>query len=108
QGVVCCLSRSTARNVTGWSAQRRLTGRSRTKGDLVDTTRIGLSADNADLGFSSRVRSWLRHRSARADDWTASELCALKGERTVTVVIPARDEERAGCGIAKTRRTAVM
>jgi glucosyl-3-phosphoglycerate synthase len=74
----------------------------------VDTTRIGLSADNADLGFSSRVRSWLRYRSARADDWTASELCALKGERTVTVVIPARDEERTVGRIVKTIRTALM
>ncbi len=29
----------------------------------------------------------------RASDWTTAELLALKGERTVSVVVPARDEE---------------
>src|SRR5690606_39437853 len=67
-----------------------------------------LSADNAALGFSSRVRSWLRYRAARAYDGTVSGLCALNGERTVTVVIPAREEERTVGRIVKTIRTALM
>ncbi|WP_298180595.1 glucosyl-3-phosphoglycerate synthase [Saccharomonospora sp.] len=74
----------------------------------MDTTRTCLGTDNADLGLSSRVRSWLRHRSARATDWTAAELAAVKGERTVTVIIPARDEEQTVGQIVRTIRTALM
>ena len=29
----------------------------------------------------------------RASDWTVADLLALKGDRTVSVVVPARDEE---------------
>ncbi|EIE98711.1 glucosyl-3-phosphoglycerate synthase [Saccharomonospora glauca] len=73
----------------------------------MDTTRIGLDS-GAELALSPRVRSWLRRRSWRADDWTASQLAALKGERTVSVVIPARDEEETVGQIVRTIRTALM
>ncbi|WP_277681590.1 glucosyl-3-phosphoglycerate synthase [Saccharomonospora azurea] len=73
----------------------------------MDTTRIGLDP-NAELALSPRVRSWLRRRSSRADDWTAAQLAALKGGRTVSVVIPARNEEETVGQIVRTIRTTLV
>ncbi|MFD9892712.1 glucosyl-3-phosphoglycerate synthase [Amycolatopsis sp. NPDC059027] len=42
---------------------------------------------------SAEVGTWLTRRSATADDWSAEELVAVKRGTTVSVVIPARDEE---------------
>ncbi|WP_024874279.1 glucosyl-3-phosphoglycerate synthase [Saccharomonospora piscinae] len=74
----------------------------------MDTTGIGLGTDNAGLALSSRVRTWLRRRSRRADDWTAHELAAAKRGRTVSVVIPARDEQETVGQIVRTVRTALV
>ncbi|MFF4615018.1 glucosyl-3-phosphoglycerate synthase [Nonomuraea jabiensis] len=38
------------------------------------------------------VRKWLRHRTSSAADWPLRDLKAAKGETTVSVVLPARDE----------------
>ncbi|MBB2910255.1 glucosyl-3-phosphoglycerate synthase [Streptosporangium becharense] len=39
------------------------------------------------------VEAWLRRRTSSAGDWPAAELAAAKGETTVSVVLPARDEQ---------------
>ncbi|MFI6900853.1 glucosyl-3-phosphoglycerate synthase [Nonomuraea sp. NPDC050394] len=41
-----------------------------------------------------RVRDWYRRRTSRAADWSPDALVAAKGATTVSVVLPARDEER--------------
>ncbi|MBF8190307.1 glucosyl-3-phosphoglycerate synthase [Nonomuraea sp. K274] len=38
------------------------------------------------------VRRWLRRRTSCAGDWPLRDLLAAKGETTVSVVLPARDE----------------
>ncbi|NJP88217.1 glucosyl-3-phosphoglycerate synthase [Nonomuraea sp. FMUSA5-5] len=38
------------------------------------------------------VRGWLRRRTSSAGDWPLRDLLAAKGETTVSVVLPARDE----------------
>ncbi|MFI6298631.1 glucosyl-3-phosphoglycerate synthase [Nonomuraea sp. NPDC050790] len=41
-----------------------------------------------------RVRDWYRRRTSSAADWSPDTLVAAKGATTVSVVLPARDEER--------------
>ncbi|MDQ3760202.1 MAG: glucosyl-3-phosphoglycerate synthase [Actinomycetota bacterium] len=43
-------------------------------------------------GLNHEVRSWLATRSSRADDWPVKDLLAAKGNTTVSVVLPARNE----------------
>jgi glucosyl-3-phosphoglycerate synthase len=38
------------------------------------------------------VQGWLRRRTSSAGDWNIRDLVAAKGETTVSVVLPARDE----------------
>ncbi|NUP79844.1 MAG: glucosyl-3-phosphoglycerate synthase [Nonomuraea sp.] len=38
------------------------------------------------------VRKWLRRRTSSAADWPLADLVAAKGDTTVSVVLPARDE----------------
>ncbi|GAA3549007.1 glucosyl-3-phosphoglycerate synthase [Nonomuraea rosea] len=38
------------------------------------------------------VCGWLRHRTSSAGDWQLQDLVAAKGQTTVSVVLPARDE----------------
>ncbi|NUW39111.1 glucosyl-3-phosphoglycerate synthase [Nonomuraea rhodomycinica] len=40
----------------------------------------------------AEVRAWTRRRSSRAADWPARALAEAKGDTTVSVVLPARDE----------------
>ncbi|MFC6936581.1 glycosyltransferase [Actinomadura yumaensis] len=40
------------------------------------------------------VASWLRRRTSAAADWPLEALLAAKGDARVSVVLPARDEER--------------
>lgn len=54
--------------------------------------------------LNSRVDRWLRKRSSRADDWTIDELVARKGTTTISVVIPARNEESTVGDIVRTIR----
>ncbi|MFG1644575.1 glucosyl-3-phosphoglycerate synthase [Amycolatopsis sp. NPDC049252] len=51
------------------------------------------SNDRAQLQVSPEVGTWLARRSSRADDWTAEQLVEAKRGTTVSVVIPARNEE---------------
>ncbi|WP_439378564.1 glucosyl-3-phosphoglycerate synthase [Amycolatopsis lexingtonensis] len=48
---------------------------------------------NARLQVSPEVGTWLTRRSSKAGDLTTAELVAAKGRTTVSVVIPARNEE---------------
>jgi glucosyl-3-phosphoglycerate synthase len=51
--------------------------------------------ERADLKMSADVGDWLPRRSSHAGDWRPAGLLAAKraGTRTISVVIPARDEE---------------
>ncbi len=55
-----------------------------------------------------QVETWLRDRMSSAADWPVEKLLAAKGETTVSVVLPARDE-RATVGeiVAAIRRDLV-
>ncbi|SFL88969.1 glucosyl-3-phosphoglycerate synthase [Geodermatophilus ruber] len=56
------------------------------------------------------VRDWLHQRTFSADSWYASELLAAKAERnaTVSVVLPALDEERTVGTIVSTIRERLV
>ncbi|MEQ0557759.1 glucosyl-3-phosphoglycerate synthase [Amycolatopsis sp. NEAU-NG30] len=45
------------------------------------------------LQVSPEIGTWLARRSSRAGDWTVEDLVAAKRGTTVSVVIPARNEE---------------
>ena len=51
------------------------------------------SRNGAQLQVSPEVGTWLARRSSKATDWTAADLVAAKRGITVSVVIPARNEE---------------
>src|SRR3954449_8860762 len=51
-----------------------------------------------------RVREWMRDRTSSAADWPVEKLLAAKGETTVSVVLPARDERETVGGIVATIR----
>jgi glucosyl-3-phosphoglycerate synthase len=51
------------------------------------------STNGARLQVSPEVGTWLARRSSKAGDWTAEDLVAAKRGTTVSVVIPARNEE---------------
>jgi glucosyl-3-phosphoglycerate synthase len=52
------------------------------------------------------VRDEPAPRTLRADDWSVEELVAAKGDRRVSVVVPARDEEATVGAIVETVRDA--
>jgi glucosyl-3-phosphoglycerate synthase len=66
-----------------------------------------LDLDVSSAATLSRVRDWMR-RSRSADDWTAAELAAAKGDTTVSVVLPARDEQATVGDIVSTIRTELV
>ncbi|GAA1247287.1 glucosyl-3-phosphoglycerate synthase [Prauserella halophila] len=72
----------------------------------MHATRAG--SDGHELAVSPEIGTWLERRSGRADDWTAAELVAAKRGRTVSVVIPAKDEEETVGEIVRTIRTALV
>lgn len=47
----------------------------------------------AEVPLDAGVREWLEHRSSRAQDWPVEDLLARKVETTISVVIPAHNEE---------------
>jgi glucosyl-3-phosphoglycerate synthase len=54
------------------------------------------------------VRRWFERRTSRASDWHASRLVDVKGSTTVSVVLPALDEEATvGAIVATIRRRLV-
>ncbi|HVW42973.1 MAG TPA: glucosyl-3-phosphoglycerate synthase [Amycolatopsis sp.] len=60
--------------------------------------------EKAELHVSADVGSWLPRRSSRAADWRAEDLLAAKRGTTISVVIPARDEETTVGDIVRTIR----
>ncbi|MBB3665793.1 glucosyl-3-phosphoglycerate synthase [Prauserella sediminis] len=68
----------------------------------------GTGFDGTELAVSPEIGTWLEHRSGRADDWTAADLVTAKRGRTVSVVIPARDEDETVGGIVRTIRTELV
>ncbi|PXY19166.1 glucosyl-3-phosphoglycerate synthase [Prauserella muralis] len=68
----------------------------------------GTGLKGAGHAVPAGVGDWLARRSSRADDWTAAELAAAKRGRTVSVVIPARDEQETVGEIVRTIRDELM
>jgi len=58
--------------------------------------------------MSADVGAWLARRSSRATDWPVADLLAAKGDTTVSVVIPARDEEATVGDIVRTIRRELV
>lgn len=54
------------------------------------------------------LETWSVCRTGTAGQWSAAELARAKGERTVSVVIPARNEERTVGAIVATIRAELM
>ncbi|GLY65748.1 glucosyl-3-phosphoglycerate synthase [Amycolatopsis taiwanensis] len=61
-------------------------------------------AGAAEAELPAAVAGWLRRRSSLAGDWPLADLLAAKGTTTVSVVIPARDEEETVGDIVRTIR----
>jgi len=61
-------------------------------------------ANEGELKVSADVGGWLPKRSSQSGDWRAADLLAAKGETTISVVIPARDEEATVGEIVRTIR----
>jgi glucosyl-3-phosphoglycerate synthase len=57
---------------------------------------------------NTEVRSWLDRRSSRANQWSAEELLTVKGITSVSVVIPARDEQNTVGDIVTTIRNELV
>ena len=61
-----------------------------------------------DTGMSPVVEAWSAYRTSRAQDWPLDRLLRAKGRTTVSVVIPARDEESTvGAIVTSIRDTLV-
>ena len=58
--------------------------------------------------LSADLRSWLPRRSSRAADWPLPRLMAAKGGTSITVVVPARDEESTVGSIVRVIRQRLM
>jgi glucosyl-3-phosphoglycerate synthase len=63
-----------------------------------------MANEKPELKVSADVAGWLPRRSSRAGDWPVAELLAAKRGTTVSVVIPARDEEETVGEIVRTVR----
>jgi glucosyl-3-phosphoglycerate synthase len=59
-------------------------------------------------GMSPVVEAWSTCRTSRAQDWPPDRLLQAKGQVTVSVVIPARDEEATVGAIVTAIRSALM
>jgi glucosyl-3-phosphoglycerate synthase len=55
-----------------------------------------------------QVGDWLQRRSSRTADWPVERLLQLKGGTTISVVIPARNEEATVGEIVRTIRTHLV
>ncbi|WP_181772682.1 glucosyl-3-phosphoglycerate synthase [Amycolatopsis pittospori] len=60
------------------------------------------------MRISTEVGVWLTRRSSRAADWSVAELLAAKRGTRVSVVIPARDEEKTVGTIVGTIRRELV
>ncbi len=59
-------------------------------------------------GMAPVVEAWSACRTSRAQDWPADRLLQAKGQATVSVVIPARDEETTVGVIVAAIRSALI
>ena len=59
-------------------------------------------------GMSPVVEAWSTCRTSRAQDWPVDRLLQAKGQATVSVVIPARDEETTVGAIVTAIRSALI
>nr|PZN48206.1 MAG: glucosyl-3-phosphoglycerate synthase [Actinomycetota bacterium] len=70
-----------------------------------------LDLDASSTATLARVREWMR-RTRSADEWTAAELAAAKhadgADHTISVVLPARDEEETVGDIVATIRAELV
>jgi glucosyl-3-phosphoglycerate synthase len=66
------------------------------------------TGERAQLQVSAEVGTWLNRRSGRAGDWTPEQLAAAKRGTSVSVVIPARDEEATVGAIVTAIREELM
>jgi glucosyl-3-phosphoglycerate synthase len=66
--------------------------------------RTNRAKEKTELKVSADVGSWLPRRSSHTANWKAEDLLALKRDTTVSVVIPARDEEETVGDIVRTIR----
>ncbi|MBI1758610.1 MAG: glucosyl-3-phosphoglycerate synthase [Actinobacteria bacterium] len=55
-----------------------------------------------------QARSWYERRHSRSSDWPLPDLLAAKGSTRVSVVLPARDEQRTVGGIVAAIRDRLM
>lgn len=60
------------------------------------------------MGLLPQVGQWLSRRSSRASDWPVSRLVAAKAGTSISVVIPARDEESTVGSIVRIIRRHLM
>jgi glucosyl-3-phosphoglycerate synthase len=56
----------------------------------------------------TQTAAWFERASSRWTDWALDSLCAAKGRRRISVVIPARDEEATIAGIVEGIRAQLM
>jgi glucosyl-3-phosphoglycerate synthase len=54
------------------------------------------------------VRSWFERRTSRATDWQASKLVDVKGDTTISVVLPALNEQETVGAIVSAIRTSLV
>lgn len=75
---------------------------------MTELTTAVAAAFDGQAGLRPRVRSWLGRRSSRAADWPLSRLMAAKDGTTISVVVPARDEESTVGSIVRVIRQRLM
>jgi glucosyl-3-phosphoglycerate synthase len=66
------------------------------------------AANDGRMGLLPQVDQWLNRRSSRAADWPVSRLVAAKAGTSISVVIPARDEESTVGSIVRVIRRRLM
>jgi glucosyl-3-phosphoglycerate synthase len=66
------------------------------------------ASDERQVGLRPPVDRWLSRRSSRAADWPLSRLMAAKAETSISVVVPARDEESTVGSIVRVIRRRLM
>jgi glucosyl-3-phosphoglycerate synthase len=64
--------------------------------------------ENSSAAISPVVEAWTTYRTSTAAQWTLPRLLRRKGKATVSVVIPARDEEATVGAIVATVRRQLM
>ena len=59
-------------------------------------------------GMDPRAGEWFDESTYQVGDWSVADLLAIKGERQVSVVIPARNEERTVADVVGQIRQRLM